>query len=532
MGLLSDMRGYLQRVQAGETTVLAERSAIGREPLRRMLVDAIAEDDACERRIDPRSRDRLLSHPDALISEIIQQIADAPGLTTSEDLPSFVTAGLAAVLRHYSLDPPGSRGSDGLSPVQRSLVDAAAASARAKYTERLEQDVQSPRLYALNLGLVQWIGSRPRLTPLGEVFLRMTGLDAKRWPIAIEILTAVDRDDPWRGHKSLATHLIRHRVLRAHDQDLDVGPGWPWDNPALGRWTAMELLEFAEWEAEARPGEPGGASFTLTELGAHVLEEQLREPDVPLKSLVRAMLEDASDMSLDVAPTRSGGAAASVVRHTRMLAHEMRNALVPVRFAYEQLWNRLPRDEVRVALHRQHTKILEGLDRALRFVTDAARAVSSIAEETTPFPIASALQEACTATTASTGVPIAVTVDPAAVETRLGGPRPRLVMALLNLLRNATQAGGPEVRIAASLALSAGFVAVLTLEDSGPGIPDDRRDRLFENGHSTHAHGSGHGLALVREVVERDFSGSVHYETSALGGARFVLRFPIPSEAT
>jgi len=536
MSLLSDMRAYLQRLQVGTSSTLAERLSLDREPLRRLLHAALAEDSAGERRLGRRLRKLLLTDSDALIAEFVQQLADLPGAVLSANLSQITAIALFETLdRHCSLTRTHAPDTGALTAPQRTLISHASATAWAKYEERLAHEVPSPRLYALELGLVQVVEERPRLTPLGATFLRLTGEDATSWPIAIELLSAIDRDDPWRAHPSLAAHLLQVHTLAIHesdtyDENFD-GARWPWGNPALSRWTDMGLLQHEETfpgSGEPNPGE----SFTLTELGAQLLQDLLREPDAPIKSFARALLEDASDVMLDVVPSRHGGAAASVVRHTRMLAHEMRNVLVPVRFAYDQLWARLPRDDVRVALHRQHKKITEGLERALRFVTDAARAVSSFPEEATPFLAESALEEACDAVTASTGTNISRTIDSTADGLRLRGPRPRLLMALINILRNAIQAGGPAVAIATSLRRADGYVAVLTLEDSGPGVPEDLRDKLFENGHSTQTHGTGHGLALVREVVEQDFSGSVHHETSDLGGARFVLRFPIPSEAT
>jgi len=534
MSLLSDMRAYLQRLHAGSTVTLAERTPIDREPLRRLVLAAVAEDDARGHGMTWRSPHGLLSDDDALISELVQQLADRVAAAPPEELPRIAASALVEILcDHYSMARLDGSGTSSLGPIQRILVAQAAEAAWAKYMERGEQNVPSPRLYALELGLIQMVGSRPGLTPLGDIFLRLTGADATRWPLAIELLTAIDRDDPWRGHESLATHLLERKGLTAYNHEFQFGPGWPWDNPALSRWVSMGLLKKDIWRVNERPDVPdGGESYTVTEFGSRLLQELVREPDAPIKSFARALLEDASDVILDVMPSRSGGAAASVVRHTRMLAHEMRNALVPVRYAYDQLWSRMPRDDARVALHRQHTTITQGLDRALRFVTDAARAVSSFAEESIRFCLGSALQEACTAVIGSTGVQILVMIGDAGEDIHIRGPRPRLIMALVNVLRNAVQAGDSGVKITATLTRVAGYVAVLVLDDSGPGIPDAQRSRLFEDGHSTHKHGTGHGLALVREVVEQDFSGSVHYETSPLGGARFVLRFPIPSEAT
>ena len=513
--------------------MLSERSTIDRGPLRRQLLAGVIDEVPEADRAGWRSRSRLLMEgADALIAEILQQVADIPGLAGPEELSEFASIALREVLReHFGVYDEGEPGITRLHPSIGVLVRRAGNDACAKYRERSEQDLPSPRLYALELGFVQMVGARPRMAPLGDVFLRLSGADATRWPVAIELLTAIDRDDPWRGHESLVKRLLE-RPLAAYDHESHHGPGWPWDNPALARWTGLGLLKKDSWRSKERADEPdGGESYAITEFGKRIFEELVREPDAPIKSFARALLEDASDVMLDVVP-RPGGAALSVVRHTRMLAHEMRNALVPVRFAYDQLWNRLPRDDVRVALHRQHVKITEGLDRALRFVTDAARAVSSFAEEPALFRIDGALRDACATTTASTDVKIELKIASGAEDIHLRGARPRLVMAIVNILRNAVQAGGSNVRLVATLSRADGYVAVLVLEDGGPGIPEGQRDKLFENGHSTHKHGTGHGLALVREVVEQDFSGSVHYETSSLGGARFVLRFPIPNEAT
>ena len=58
------------------------------------------------------------------------------------------------------------------------------------------------------------------------------------------------------------------------------------------------------------------------------------------------------------------------------------------------------------------------------------------------------------------------------------------------------------------------------VEDDGPGIPADKRDRVFEPGYSTAADGTGYGLAIVTWIAEaHDWSVSV--TESAAGGARF-----------
>jgi PAS domain S-box-containing protein len=86
-----------------------------------------------------------------------------------------------------------------------------------------------------------------------------------------------------------------------------------------------------------------------------------------------------------------------------------------------------------------------------------------------------------------------------------------------NLLRNAVEHGGEDVRIRVG-DLDDGFY----LEDDGPGIPPDERDRVFEMGVSTDPDGTGFGLSIVQEVADaHDWTVSV--TDSDTGGARFEI---------
>jgi two-component system, OmpR family, sensor kinase len=68
---------------------------------------------------------------------------------------------------------------------------------------------------------------------------------------------------------------------------------------------------------------------------------------------------------------------------------------------------------------------------------------------------------------------------------------------------------------------------VLSVEDDGPGVPDELRDRVFERfvrGDGDRGSSSGLGLAIVRAVAE-SHGGTVTLE-GAEPGARFVVRLP------
>jgi signal transduction histidine kinase len=102
----------------------------------------------------------------------------------------------------------------------------------------------------------------------------------------------------------------------------------------------------------------------------------------------------------------------------------------------------------------------------------------------------------------------------------------QLRQALVNLVLNAVQAASPvgEVRV---LTRREGAIAAVDVEDTGAGVPESVRGRLFEPLITTKEHGSGLGLALVKRVAERH-GGSVGHEPRPGGGARFTLRIPLP----
>jgi len=67
------------------------------------------------------------------------------------------------------------------------------------------------------------------------------------------------------------------------------------------------------------------------------------------------------------------------------------------------------------------------------------------------------------------------------------------------------------------------------VEDSGPGIPIEHRATLFSGTNSSKPGGLGIGLKLSKELVELQ-GGQIQVEESSLGGARFVVRFPMENK--
>lgn len=117
--------------------------------------------------------------------------------------------------------------------------------------------------------------------------------------------------------------------------------------------------------------------------------------------------------------------------------------------------------------------------------------------------------------------------------------RQMLRRVLVNIVRNAVQAirdarakGAASDAVLGRVVVSAradGDGSAIVIEDDGPGVPDDTRDRIFDPYFTTKVDGTGLGLAIVKKIVV-EHGGTIEVDASErLGGARFTLRLPSPS---
>ena len=129
------------------------------------------------------------------------------------------------------------------------------------------------------------------------------------------------------------------------------------------------------------------------------------------------------------------------------------------------------------------------------------------------------------------------------IEVAVGGTLPvraasrALLQVLGNLLDNAAKYSpdGTPIRLEAS---RAGALAVLAVEDAGPGVPRPERDRIFErftqldSGATRRAGGVGLGLYIARQLAQAQGGELLVGEPTRPGaGARFELRLPLAEEA-
>lgn len=115
----------------------------------------------------------------------------------------------------------------------------------------------------------------------------------------------------------------------------------------------------------------------------------------------------------------------------------------------------------------------------------------------------------------------------------------QLEMVLTNLIRNAIEAmetvktddpASGTILIIVRTADS-GSHAHLSVRDTGPGVPEDQRQKIFEAFFSTKSHGLGMGLSISRALIEAQ-GGQLWCQPNIGPGATFHLTLPFATEAT
>jgi two-component system sensor histidine kinase ChvG len=215
------------------------------------------------------------------------------------------------------------------------------------------------------------------------------------------------------------------------------------------------------------------------------------------------------------------------------VTHELKNPLASLRSAVEGL-DRVADPALRARLIAVIRDDVHRLDRLITDISEASRLDAQLSRAKFEVVDVGAMIDALLAQRRERGVERGIRFRFVSGAGPLDaiGEGARLERVFENLIENALSFSPDDAEIAIA-AEAADDALVVTVEDAGPGVPENERDSVFRRFHSVRpefeAFGqhSGLGLAIARTIVE-GHGGSIMVESreDGLSGARFIVRLP------
>ncbi len=292
------------------------------------------------------------------------------------------------------------------------------------------------------------------------------------------------------------------------------------------------LLMLVVWWVVSRSLAP--VESTRRQLAARAAEDFSPLADADLPDEVRPMVHE-----LNALFGRVRSAFETQKNFVSDAAHELRSPLTALKLQAQALRRADTRDDP-AAHEAAVARLNQGIERAIRLVEqllalareEAATpaesdAVASTADlqEVLRLAIADVLPQAQAA-----GIDLGVAPNSQEEPLRVAGQTEALRILLRNLLDNAVKYTPAPGRVDASLRTE-GAEAILAVDDSGPGIAEADRERVFDRffrADAQAASGSGLGLSIVRAIAQRHGAQVGLDRSPTLGGLRAEVRIPLP----
>jgi nitrogen fixation/metabolism regulation signal transduction histidine kinase len=215
----------------------------------------------------------------------------------------------------------------------------------------------------------------------------------------------------------------------------------------------------------------------------------------------------------------------------RKLAHEIKNPLTPIQLVVQQAVSSYKGDDERYKnlLSTCDEIVREEID-GLRRLVDAFRDLGRL-----PKVEASSLSVATVVADLQSDPALAslLSFDGPNEDQAVNADRLLLRRTLVNLIENGAHAGqelGKEGKVVLRWRFENGL-AEFIVDDEGGGVPEEKREEIFDPYVTSKDTGTGLGLAIAKKVA-LDHGGNLRLESEAAptGGARFVLEIPLATD--
>ncbi len=232
--------------------------------------------------------------------------------------------------------------------------------------------------------------------------------------------------------------------------------------------------------------------------------------------------------STDAAPAASSEKQALMSRLLARLAHEIRNPLssldVHLQLLEEDLAQWSPPIKERAS---GRLEIIHGeLHRLENIVRQFLRLSGPSQPNLAPVEVANVVRHVCELMKPEAAARrIELTTEFPGTLSPLMADNDQLIQALLNLVINALQAVGQCGRVELH-GYTENETLVCEVRDSGPGVPAESLDAIFEPYYTTKPDGNGIGLWIARQIITAH-KGTIQAGNVPGGGAVFTIRLPL-----
>jgi two-component system, NtrC family, nitrogen regulation sensor histidine kinase NtrY len=217
----------------------------------------------------------------------------------------------------------------------------------------------------------------------------------------------------------------------------------------------------------------------------------------------------------------------------RRVAHEIKNPLTPIALSAERIRRHLERGS------RLDAGVIDDCAATIASSVETVRALVDEFSTLARFPTAQPQPANINSIVESALAMFNGRLDNIRVQTFLAPNLPRVMAdpeamkrALANLVDNAAEAMQDsllrEILISTALVASRDAIEV-AVSDTGHGVTQELKERLFLPYFSTKKRGTGLGLAIVNRIIE-DHRGSIRVEENRPVGTKFVVELPVASE--
>ena len=344
--------------------------------------------------------------------------------------------------------------------------------------------------------------------------------------------------------RETALGLMSVRTVTAGDRRIYVAGGRRLDQQFLQSLVLPEGMRALLY----RNVEPEVSRLQLIDASANVAQAGPLEPLIARVRQSRAEAQETvvwpdGPETIDAMPlTGRDGAVLGVLlvgssgrELARRLAHELKNPLFPLRITIDNLRRAktLPAEEFDEVFTESMTTLATGLanlNAVIGRFSDFARMPAPALEQVSPNEIVRRTVNLFQAQLDAPGRPaIAVALDLDPAPSTIRADPEQLGRVCQNLLLNAFDAMPAGGAVTIRTRRGEGVVR-LEIADTGEGLTEEERRRIFTPYYTTKQHGTGLGLAIVQAVVA-DHAGKIWVESEPGRGTTFHIELPVSAPA-